>query len=109
LKGLPAFSLADVIVADPSLPVALETVYRFVAPGKVLGTPTLYPCAPFFPVADVHLFPHQADDIGFIKPKLQCDCLEWGTVFPGHFNNAVYFFRFEISHIGWCIDDAIPT
>jgi hypothetical protein len=107
LKSLPAFSLADVIIADPSLPVALEPVYRLIAPGDVLGASSLYACAPLFPVPDMHLSPHQADYIGFIETKLYCDCFERGTVFPGHFDNAVNFFWFEISHLGCCTSDTI--
>jgi hypothetical protein len=59
----------------------------------VLGCATADPLPPHSETGRFQFAAHQSDYIGFTETELHLDGIEWGTVFPCHFNNSAEVFR----------------
>lgn len=79
-------------MADLSLPRALESFdLRISFHLMFLADAAVYPLSPEQETAAFEGTPHEGNDLRFGQTELDLDSFERGTIFPGHFNDAVCF------------------
>lgn len=79
------------IPRDLPLHCAFKSRRFWVSQSQMFRGPALHPCAPFLPIAQGHLLPHQFNDLTFGQSKLKFDGLKRRAVFPSHLNDSVNF------------------
>lgn len=84
-------AFAYLILSDLALPVAPKTIDLGISKQSMfLADATIYSLAPKGKATPFQILAHQLNDACLGQSKLRLYGLEWGTVFPGHFNYSVY-------------------
>jgi len=82
--------LADFIHRNHTLPATFEPVNFRIALLQMLLTDTaVHALSPQVKTASLQRFSHQCNHIRFPISKLQVNRFKRGSVFPGHFNDAI--------------------